>query len=214
MNESIRVLIVDDHPMVRCGLRSLLSTFRDIEVVGEADDAATALSATTSLSPEVILLDVQMKGPDGIAVASQLHKLSPERKIIMLTAYDSDDYVEGALRAGAYGYLLKSSPAPIIVEAIRQVHEGKHMLSPHLVDRVLDQFQELAKVKVKYQSGLSEEELKVLALIAEGATSEKIANDMYWAQRTVRRKVDEIILKMGVKNRAQAVAQAVKKGLI
>ena len=88
------------------------------------------------------------------------------------------------------------------------------MLSPHLLNRVLEQFQELAKVKIKYQSGLSDDELRVLALIAEGATNEKIARDMYWAQRTVRRKVDEIILKMGVKNRAQAVAEAVKKGLI
>lgn len=214
MNKPIRVLIVDDHPMVRCGLHSLLSSFKDIQVVGEADDAATVLRAAATLSPEVILLDIQMRGPDGVAVASQLHKQAPDAKIIMLTAYDNDEYVEGALRAGAHGYLLKSSPASIVVEAIRQVHQGKHMLSPHLMDRVLEQFEELAKVKAKYQSGLSEEELKLLALIAEGATNETIADDMHWAQRTVRRKVDMIILKMGVKNRAQAVADAVKKGLI
>jgi DNA-binding NarL/FixJ family response regulator len=214
MNKPIRVLIVDDHPMVRCGLRSLLSAFRDIEVVGEADSALTVLRAAATLSPEVILLDIQLKGPDGVAVASQLHKQVPEVQVIMLTAYDDDEYVEGALRAGAHGYLLKSSPASVVVEAIRQVHQGKHILSPHLMDRVLEQFHELANVKVKYQSGLSEEELKMLALIAEGATNEKIAKDMHWAQRTVRRKVDEIILKMGVKNRAQAVAEAVKKGLI
>ncbi|CAG0942813.1 Transcriptional regulatory protein LiaR [Anaerolineae bacterium] len=214
MNEQIRVLIVDDHPMVRRGLCSLLASFKDIEVVGEAEDAVTALRAAASLCPEVILLDIQMQGPDGVAVASQLHKQAPGAKVIMLTAYDNDEYVEGALRAGAYGYLSKSDPASIVVGAIRQVHKGKHMLSPHLLNRVLEQFQELAKVKVKYQSGLSDDELRVLALIAEGATNEKIARDMYWAQRTVRRKVDEIILKMGVKNRAQAVAEAVKKGLI
>lgn len=214
MNEPIRVLIVDDHPMVRCGLRSLLSSFNDIAIVGEADDAVTALRAAATLAPEVILLDIQMQGPDGVAVASQLHKQVPDAKVIMLTAYDNDEYVEGALRAGAHGYLSKSDPAYIVVGAIRQVHKGKHMLSPHLLNRVLEQFQELAKVKIKYQSGLSDDELRVLALIAEGATNEKIARDMYWAQRTVRRKVDEIILKMGVKNRAQAVAEAVKKGLI
>ncbi len=212
--EPIRVLIVDDHPMVRRGLRNFLSSASDILVVGEAEDGATALRAATDLSPNVVLLDIRLTGPDGVAVAAQLRKSAPQVKIIILTAYDNDDYIQGALRAGAYAYLLKSSSGETVVEAIRQVHQGKRLLSPGLMDRVLEQFQDLAQIKVKSQSGLLEEEIKVLALIAQGATNEEIARAMYWGERTVRRKVDEIIVKLGVKNRAQAVAEAIKKGLI
>ncbi|MEW5721283.1 MAG: response regulator transcription factor [Chloroflexota bacterium] len=212
--EPIRVLIVDDHPMVRRGLRNFLSSAPDVLVVGEAEDGATALRAATDLSPDVVLLDIQLTGPDGVAVAAQLRKSAPQAKIIILTAYDNDDYIQGALRAGAYAYLLKSSSGETVVEAIRQVHQGKRLLSPGLMDRVLGQFQDLAQLKAKYQSGLLEEEIRVLALIAQGATNEEIAREMYWGERTVRRKVDEIIVKLGVKNRAQAVAEAIKKGLI
>lgn len=212
--EPIRVLIVDDHPMIRRGLRNFLSSVPDINVVGEAEDSATALRAAADFAPDVILLDIQLTGADGVAVASQLRKEQPNSKIIILTAYDNDDYIQGALRAGAYAYVLKKSSGETVVETIRQVHQGKRLLSPELMDRVLHQFQDLAQIKAKYESGLLEDEVKVLALMAQGATIEEISKAMFWGERTVRRKIDEIIVKLGVKNRTQAVAEAIKKGLI
>ena len=212
--EPIRVLIVDDHPMIRRGLRNFLSSAPDINVVGEAEDSATALRAATELVPDVILLDIQLTGADGVAVASQLRKEQPKSKIVILTAYDNDDYIQGALRAGAYAYVLKKSSGETVVETIRKVHSGKRLLSPELMDRVLQEFQNLAQIKAKYESGLGQDEVKVLALMAQGATAEEIAQAMFWGERTVRRKIDEIIVKLGVKNRTQAVAEAIKKGLI
>ncbi|MBI5029083.1 MAG: response regulator transcription factor [Chloroflexi bacterium] len=212
--DPIRVLIVDDHPMIRRGLRNFLSSAPDIQVVGEAEDSATALRAATECAPDVILLDIQLTGADGVAVASLLRQEQPNSKVIILTAYDNDDYIQGALRAGAHAYILKKSSGETVVETIRQVHQGKRLLSPELMDRVLQQFQDLAQIKAKYESGLAEDEVKVLALMAQGATIEEIAKAMFWGERTVRRKIDEIIVKLDVKNRTQAVAEAIKKGLI
>ncbi len=210
----IRVLIVDDHPILRRGLRNLLSTYRDIEVVGEAEDGATALQAVTALTPDVILLDVRLPGPDGVEVAYQLRGQAPETKIIVLTAFERDEYLLGALRAGVHAYLLKNTSDETVVEAIRQVHRGKHLLSPGLMDTVLEQFETMAKAHARQQSGLSEEELGMLDLIAQGATTKEIGEQMYWSERTVKRKVEEIMARLDSKSRAEAVAQAIKSGWI
>lgn len=211
---TIRVLIVDDHPMIRHGLRGLLSAYPDIEVVGEAEDGATALEAAERLAPAVILLDVQLSGPNGVELASQLYQKAPDAKIIILTAFDNDEYLVGALRAGAYAYLLKNSSNKMVVETIRLVHEGKHLISPSLIDPMLRQFQTLAKAHTRRESQLSDEELQAMRLIANGATNEEIARDMFWSERTLQRKVEEIIAKLGARNRSQAVAEAIRKGLI
>jgi DNA-binding NarL/FixJ family response regulator len=210
----IRVLIVDDHPVLRRGLRSLLSSYQDIQVVGEAEDGAAALQAATALSPDVILLDVQLPGPDGAEVAYQLRRQVPEAKIIILTAFDNDEYVVDALRAGVHAYLLKNTSDETVVDAVRQVHQGVHLLSPALMETVLGQFGTLAQAHARYQSGLSEEELGMLELIARGATTKEIGAHMHWSERTVKRKVEEAIARLGAKNRAEAVAQAIKSGLI
>lgn len=212
--EPIRVLICDDHAMIRRGLRSLLSSFEDIRVVGEASDGATAVQAVTELAPDVLLLDVQMTGPDGIAVGARVHREFPQLRIIILSAYDDDEYIKGALQAGASAYLLKSSSDETVVEAIREVHRGKRFLTPALMDRVLQQYQDVLQDQVKNAFGLTSDELQVLRLIAQGATNEEIAKEMYWGERTVKRKVEEIMIKMGARNRAQAVAEAIKKGVI
>lgn len=211
---TIRVLIVDDHPMIRHGLRGLLSAYPDIEVVGEAEDGATALEAAERLAPAVILLDVQLSGPNGVELANQLYQKAPDAKIIILTAFDNDEYLVGALRAGAYAYLLKNSSNKMVVETIRLVHEGKHLISPSLIDPMLRQFQTLAKAHTRRESQLSDEELQAIRLIANGATNEEIARDMFWSERTLQRKVEEIIAKLGARNRSQAVAEAIRKGLI
>lgn len=211
---TIRVLIVDDHPMIRHGLRGLLSAYPDIEVVGEAEDGATALEAAERLAPAVILLDVQLSGPNGVELANQLYQKAPEAKIIILTAFDNDEYLVGALRAGAYAYLLKNSSNKMVVETIRLVHEGKHLISPSLIDPMLRQFQTMARAHTRRESQLSDEELQAMRMIANGATNEEIARDMFWSERTLQRKVEEIIAKLGARNRSQAVAEAIRKGLI
>lgn len=210
----IRVLIVDDHPMVRRGLHSLLSSYPDISVVGEAEDGTTALHAATALAPHVILLDIQMFGVDGIEIASRILHTAPQVKIIILTAYDNDEYVLGAFRAGVYAYLLKNSSDETVVETIRLVQQGQRLLSPSLMDQVLRQLHILAQAHVSREHGLSQDEIHVLARIANGATTEEIANEIHLSERTVKRKIEEIAVKLGARNRAQAVAVAVREGLI
>lgn len=210
---AIRVLIVDDHPMVRHGLRSVLSAFPDIQVVGEAENGSTALQAAENFTPDVILLDIQMPGSNGVDLVGQLSNKSPEAKIIMLTAYDNDEYLLSALAAGAFAYLLKNSSNQTVVDTIRLVHQGKRLLSPSLMDPVLRQFQVLANAHVR-QVFLSEEETRLIKLIANGATRAKIAQEMYWSERTTQRRIDDLIVKLGARTRAQAVAEAIKRGLI
>jgi DNA-binding NarL/FixJ family response regulator len=183
-------------------------------VVGEAPDGAAALQAAATLTPDVILLDLGLPGPDGVEVAHQLRGQAQEAKIIVLTASQSDEYLLGALRAGVHAYLLKSTSDETVVETIRQVHRGKHVLSPALMDTVLQQFETMAKAHARHQSGLSEEDLGILKLIARGATTKEIAEHMYWSERTVKRRVEEIMARLGAKSRAEAVAQAIKSGWI
>lgn len=210
----IRVMIVDDHPVLRRGLRSLLSSYQDIQVVGEAEDGAAALEAALALSPDVILLDVQLPGADGVEVACHLRRRAPEAKIIILTAFDDDEFVLDALQAGVHAYLLKNTSDETVVDTIRQVHRGKHLLSPTLLDTVLRQFETTAKAYARHQSGLSEEELGMLGLIAQGATTKEIGEQMYCSERTVKRRVEQVMARLGAKSRAEAVAQAIKSGWI
>lgn len=212
--DAIRILIADDHAMVRRGLRSLLSAYPDLEIVGEAEHGAAALRITLELKPDVVLLDILMPGPDGVEVAQQIHREAPECRIMILTAYENQEYVVRALRAGAYAYLLKSAADENLVESIRLVHQGKHLLSPELIDQVMREFQVLAQGVAVAESGLSQEDLSVLGFIARGATNEEIAQEMFWSERTVKRKVEEITSKLEARNRAQAVAEAIKRGLI
>lgn len=210
----IRVLIVDDHPMVRRGLQSLLSSYDDIDIVAEAGDAAGALRQVARQPVDVVLLDIKMSGPDGVSVAARLHREFPDVRVIVLTAFDEDEYVRGALRAGVFAYLLKGGSEETVVDAIRQVYQGKRLVSADLVDGVLRQFQEVVQAHDETRFGLSPEDLRILELIAEGATNDEIASEVCWGQRTVKRKVEEIMTKLGARNRAQAAAMAVKKSLI
>ncbi|MBI5031422.1 MAG: response regulator transcription factor [Chloroflexi bacterium] len=212
--DTIRVMIVDDHPTVRRGLISLLSSYPDLEIVGEFDDGMMALRAVEEQNPDVILLDIQLPGPNGVDIALLITQKKPETKIIILTAFDNDEYLIGALSAGAHAYLLKNSSNETVVETIRQVHEGKRLLSPSLVDPVIRQLQTLARAHVRREFQLTDEEVKAMKMIAAGSTNEEIAREMYWSDRTAKRKVEEIIAKLGARNRTQAVAEAIKKGLI
>ncbi len=212
--DTCRVLLVDDHPIVRQGVRSVLANHPDIQVVGEADGAAALFACLDSAKPDIILLDIRMPGPNGIEITQRLKREHPEIKIIVLSTYDDDEFLMGALRAGAEGYLLKSASAQVLATAIRQVAQGERLLSPTLVTRLMREFQELAKEKTRADSGLTDQELHVVRMIAAGATNKEIAEKLYWSEVTVKRKVQDILEKMGVANRAQAVAEAAKRGLL
>lgn len=212
--EAIRVLIVDDHPVVRQGVRSLLVNHSDIQVVAEAESAASLFATLNGNPPDVILLDVRMPGPSGIEITQRLKRERPSIKVIILTTYEDDEVLFGALRAGADGYLLKSTSPEILASSIRSVARGERLMSPALVDKMMRQFQDLAAQKVRADSGLTDHELQVLQLVAGGATNKEIADKLFWSEVTVKRKTQDIFEKLGVANRAQAVAEATKRGIL
>jgi len=210
----IRVLIVDDHPVVRQGVRSLLLNHPDIQVIGEAESAATLFASLNGNPPDVILLDVRMPGQNGIEITQRLKRERNNLKVIILTTYEDDEILFGALRAGADGYLLKSASPEVLASSIRSVASGERLMSPALVDKMMRQFQDLATEKVRVDSGLTDQELQVLQSIATGATNKEIADKLFWSEVTVKRKTQDIFGKLGVANRAQAVAEATKRGIL
>jgi len=210
----IRVLIADDHPIVRQGIRSLLSQYDDLEVAGEAGTGPAVLEQVARIQPDVVLLDIRMAGANGIEIARELRRMRPETRIIILTTYDDEEYLFGALQVGAHAYLLKDVSLDTLPAAIRAIHRGERLLSPLLVDKVLREFQNLATEKLRRDAGLSEAELAILRRIADGATNREIAQEFYWSEVTVKKKVQEILDKLGAVNRTQAVVIAIRKGLI
>jgi len=208
--DTIRILLVDDHQVVREGLRHMLELEADMKVVGEANDAKEALTKVESLSPEVILMDIKMPGVSGIELTRQLKEKQPSCNIIMLTLYD--EYLTEAIGAGAVGYLLKDVKREELVRAVRAVHEGR---SPLNLSLSRDQLAELTTpVESKLQAYLSERELTVLRMIADGITTEEIANQLFLSQASVKRSVHSIFEKLGVRNRSEAVSEAYKRKLI
>ncbi len=208
--DTIRILVVDDHQVVREGLRRMLELEADIEVVGEAGDANGALTQAESLSPEVILMDIKMPGVDGIELTRQLKEKQPFCNVIMLTLYD--EYLTEAIEAGATGYLLKDVKREELVRAIRAVHEGR---SPLNLSLSRDQLAELTTpVESKQRAYLSERELTILRMIADGVTTEEIANKLFLSQASIKRSVRLTFEKLGVRNRSEAVSEAYKRKLI
>ena len=212
--QSIRILIVDDHPVVRQGLRSLLAGHPDLEIVAEAEDGSEVLPLLSKHPTDVILLDIQMKGQGGIEVARRVRASYPEIKIIILTTYDDESLLREAMEAGVHGYLLKSVSHETLPDSIRAVMRGEKLLSPKLVSNVVDQYQKLAQSQAQKEAGLTSEELQVLSAIAEGASNKDLAEKFFWSEATVKRRVQEIVEKMGVANRTQAIAEALRKGWI
>jgi two-component system, NarL family, response regulator DevR len=211
---SIQVLIVDDHAIFRRGLRSLLAEEPDIEVVGELDNGVEALAAVGRLGPEVVTLDIRLGGLDGIQVTRQLLQQHPQLRVIILTTYEDDEYLLGALQAGAHAYLLKNSSYDTLADTIRAVQRGQRLLAPELVHRVIDEYCRVSQEKLRSEIGLSEQEIEVLRLLASGATSRDIADRLFWSEVTVKRKVQDITDKLHATNRVQAVAEAVRRGII
>ena len=209
--DRIRVMVIDDHPIVRQGVRSLLSNYDDFEVVGEAGSGLIAMQKVSSLAPHVILLDIRMPGETGIDLLKQLRQAAPQAKVLMLTSFDDSEYVTGSLRAGAHGYVLKSVSDETLVSAIRAVHFGERVLSPQIVDQMIHT---IMAESPEPTIGLTTEERQILRLLADGESNVQIAADLYMSETTVKRKLQEIFEKLSVHSRAQAAAAAVRRGLI
>lgn len=208
--DTIRILLVDDHEVVRDGLRRMLELEADMEVVGEAADAKEALTQAELLHPEVILMDIKLPGTDGIELTRQLKSRQPSCRIIMLTLYD--EYLPEAIEAGAEGYLLKDIKRDELIKSIRLVHEGRSPLNLSLSQERLLEI--VAPDEGKQRIHLSERELIILRLIAEGIKTKDIAIQLFLSEASVKRSVRTIFEKLGVINRSEAVSEAYKKRLL
>ena len=210
--EPIRVLIVDDHMMVREGIKSVLHQFEDIRVVGEAENGVAAVEKAQALAPDVILMDLVMPEMDGIEAARRIKAEVPRARILALTSFSTDDLVFPALKAGAVGYLLKDADSSELVRSIRQAHRGKSSLHPAVARRVLDGLCETQHPRTRPES-LTARENDVLGLLARGLTNQQIASELMVSQATVRTHVSNILAKLHMTNRVQAALHALRSGL-
>jgi DNA-binding NarL/FixJ family response regulator len=212
--QPIRVLVVDDHPVIRQGLRSLLSQYPDIQVIGEAEGKVVALELIAELQPDIVLLDIRLSGPSGLELARQLRRSQSRSRVIILTSHDDEAYLLEAAQAGVHGYLLKSASAEVLADAIRAVHAGQRRLGPIVAGKALEQLEALSRARLRAESGLSDQELQLLQLLADGASTQDMIRALYLSERTIKRKVQDILTKLGASSRAQAVAEAFKRGLL
>ena len=210
---SIRVLLVDDHPVVRQGLKRMLELEEDMEVVAEAASGEQALDVMRTASPDIILLDVRMPGMGGIETIRQIKERHPEANIIILTLY-GNQYLAEAIEAGAVGYLVKDVGNEELIHAIRVVHKGQSILDSSLSRELFNEFASLARSGNNYKCTLSPRELEIVRLIAAGSTNKEIAAQLFLSETTVKRGVSRIFDKLGAKDRAEAVAEAYKRGLL
>lgn len=207
----LRVLVVDDHEVVRLGLRTLLSQQPDIEVVGEAATATEAVSQVSSLAPDVVLLDVRLPGRSGIEACWEIKACHPKTRILMLTSYAEDEALFDAIAAGADGYVLKQIGSQELVEALRRVGQGENLLDPALTARVFARLREMRQqVEGAAFAGLTAQELQILARIAQGQTNREIGEALYLSEKTVRNYVSDILAKLGLTSRVQAAAYAAR----
>lgn len=210
----IRVIVVDDHQVVREGVISMLRAASGIQVVGQAADAPEAIRKAKELKPDVVLLDIRLPGANGWEVCQRLSSLLPETRVIMLTSFPDEDYLFRALRAGARGYLLKTASHEEIVDAITSVARGKRLLSAPLVDKLVARFSNLAREMERLESGMAQEEIEILRLLSQGATNREIAQRTHWSEVSVKRKLQRIFDKLGVEDRTSAAVEAMRRGLI
>ena len=214
----ISVLIVDDEPLVRSGVRMILESEDDIEVVGEAADGKQALERTRILTPDVVVLDIRMPGLDGIETTRRLvQHAKPGPRILILTTFDLDEYVYEAMKAGASGFILKNVPPAKLVDAVRTVADGEQLLAPAIIRRMIERYvrrpptPESARMRL---SALTARELDVLQLIARGLSNLEIAQSLFLSEATVKSHVNRVLSKLSLRDRTQAAVLAYETGLI
>lgn len=210
----IRVLLVDDQAMIRSGLRLILEAEGDIEVVAEAGDGVEAVRLARREGPDVILMDVRMPVMDGIAATREITSTN-DIKVIVLTTFDVDDYVYGALRAGASGFLLKDAEGDQLVDAIRIVSAGNALIAPSVTRRLISEFAQRPEAQtVRGLDELTAREIEVLGLVARGLSNAEIAEALFVSETTVKTHVSHVLTKLGLRDRVQAVVAAYESGLV
>jgi NarL family two-component system response regulator YdfI len=212
VNDLIRILVADDHLIIRQGLRLILETENDFELVGEAADGAEALRLCAETKPEVVLMDLRMPGMDGLTAIERLRVEQPGIAVVILTTFNEDDLMMRGLRAGAKGYLLKDTDRETLFNTIRAAQRGETLLKPEVIARVLSKAGESNKSGAS--TDLTERELEVLQAVAQGERSKEIAIRLGISERTVKAHLASIYNRLGVDNRAAAIAVAAQKGLL
>ena len=216
---SIRILIVDDQELVRTGFRLFLETQPGLAVVGEAGDGEEAIERVRELRPDVVLMDIRMPTMDGVEATAMLTSgaIEPAPRVLVLTTFDLDEYVFGALRAGAAGFLLKDAPRERLIEAIRVVHSGEALLSPSITRRLIEDFaarSDPIKPAAAVLAELTPREREVLGLVAHGLSNAEIAARLVVTEATVKSHVGAVLLKLGLRDRVQAVVFAYEHGIV
>ena len=210
---SIKVMIVDDHTLVREGLKAVFNQGNEIDIVAEAGSGEEAVELAGEIKPDVILMDVSMPGINGIQATKLIREANPEVKIVILTMLDQEGYVYEAVKAGATGYMLKNTSSDDLIEAIQTVYEGKALLHPGATAQLLKEFVTLADNRAQ-EYGLSNREMEVLQLLSEGKTNKQIAKDLWISEQTVKTHVSHLFDKLGTSDRTETVAHALRSGLV
>lgn len=209
MMSTIRILIVDDHPVVRLGMKSLLSNHTDFEVVGEAETVKSALELIEQLRPDIVLLDIRLPGESGLDLLHQIQQFAA--KVIILTSFDDEEHIRVALQGGAHGFILKSVSDEMLCGAVRTVHQGGRVLSPQITDRIA---QQLTTEVESPNFDFDVQELQIIRLLVAGGSNDEMAAELYMSVASVKRKLRQIFTKLNVHNRAQAAAVIVQRHLI
>jgi DNA-binding NarL/FixJ family response regulator len=214
--DPIRILIVDDHEVVRDGISVMMGRQQDFAVVGEAENGVEAVEKARDLQPDLVLMDLRMPQMDGVEAMRQIRSQHPEIKFIVLTTYDSDEYIFDAIEAGAKGYLLKDASREALFQAVRAVHRGESLIEPGVASKVLDRLAQLSRQAHHPQVAqiLSERETEVLQLMAKGAPNKSIATSLSISESTVKTHVANIFQKLEVNQRTEAVTKAMSLGII
>lgn len=214
MTEPIRIVLVDDHNVVRIGLKAYFNTLKDIRVVGEAANGEEAVRLAQELTPDVMLMDLIMPGMDGVEATRQVKKVSPRTQIIVLTSYHNDEHIFPAIRAGALSYVLKDVDPDDLADAVRRAHAGEAVLNPRVAARMVKEMHGSRQETVNPFRELTDREMEVLRLIASGKTNQEIAEILFLSEKTVKTHITNLFSKLHLTDRTQAAVYAWQEGII